>query len=526
MAPERGRPRVLALVVPDLPLQRVLRERPPTGALAVVAEGVVRCATPGALAAGVRAGDSIVQARAACAGLAAVPLDATADRAALRALAEALLALSPVVEVAFPDAVLLDAEGARLAGGDPEVTERRLAEQVLDLGEEMGFRGRVGVADGKGVALALARHSGRDRTRAPPGDGARALSGLPLEALDLPSDVARWLAAVGIDGVGALAALPAETLVHRFGVPGAAAARLARGDDPRPLVPFAPETFPRERWDLEDEVGVLASAEPVIFAVKRLADRVAARLAGRGLGASRLRLTLLLDPRGEERIDLPLARPGAEVAAWMVPLRERIAGLRLPAPVRALDLAVVEAGEVPAEQLAVGDRPEVARALDVALSRLAARLGDRSLFAAETADRHRPEAAYRAGPFLRGAVPAREAAPRNGSRNGSRNGPRPESRPVPPPDPDPSPPPMRPTRLVDPPRPAVALGEGGRLCTLRIDGAARAVLSLSGPERLAGEWWSEPFDRDYYRVRLEGLGEAWIYRDGRDGRLWLHGFFD
>ncbi len=61
---------------------------------------------------------------------------------------------------------------------------------------------------------------------------------------------------------------------------------------------------------------------------------------------------------------------------------------------------------------------------------------------------------------------------------------------------------------------------------LRIDGVARAVLSLSGPERLAGEWWSDPFDRDYYRVRLEGLGEAWVYRDGRDGRLWLHGLFD
>jgi protein ImuB len=52
------------------------------------------------------------------------------------------------------------------------------------------------------------------------------------------------------------------------------------------------------------------------------------------------------------------------------------------------------------------------------------------------------------------------------------------------------------------------------------------VLSLSPPERLAGEWWSEPFDRDYHRALLEGLGECWIYRDGSGGRLWLHGFFD
>jgi protein ImuB len=295
MSPERGPPRILAVVVPALPLQRVLRTRPPAGALAVVSEGAVCHANAPALAAGVRPGDSLVQARAACAGLEAVPHDAAADRAALRALAEALLSLSPVVELAHPDAVLLDANGACLAGSDPEAAERSLAERALGVCRDMGFHGQLAVADGKGVALALARHAGRERTRAAPGDGARALAPLPLEALDLPAEVARWLSAVGVEQVGALAALPAETLAHRFGAPGAAAARLARGADPRPLVPFTPETFPHERWDLDGEVGVLTSAEPVLFAAKRLADRVAARLAGRGLGASRLRLTLFLD---------------------------------------------------------------------------------------------------------------------------------------------------------------------------------------------------------------------------------------
>jgi protein ImuB len=74
--------------------------------------------------------------------------------------------------------------------------------------------------------------------------------------------------------------------------------------------------------------------------------------------------------------------------------------------------------------------------------------------------------------------------------------------------------------------PIVAEGEGGRLTALRIDGRARAVLAMEGPERLRGEWWGGPFDRDYYRVRVEGLGDCWIYRDGGNGRLWLHGFFD
>ncbi|HET8724061.1 MAG TPA: DNA polymerase Y family protein [Anaeromyxobacteraceae bacterium] len=509
MSPERPPPRVLALVVPELPLQRILRSRPPARALAVVAEGTVRHATPAALQAGVRPGDSLVQARAACAALEAVPLDAAADRAALRALAEALLALSPAVEVAPPDAVLLDAAGARLAGREPAAAEQALAEAALALCGEMGWQARVAVADGKAVAQALARHAGRERVRAAPGEGARGLAPLPVESLGLSSEVGGWLGAVGITTVGALAALPAGSLAQRFGAAGAAAARLARGEDGRPLVPFRPETFPREGWDLEAEVGVLSSAEPVLFAVKRLADRVAARLAGRGMGASRLRLTLRLDPRGEERMDLPLSRPGADAAAWMLPLRERLSGLRLPAPVRALDLAVVEAAEVPAEQLAVGDRPEVARALEVALARLAARLGEGALFAAETADRHRPEAAYRPAPFRRAAPPPLPPAPPRDAATA-----------------EPVVPPGRPTRLLDPPLPAVALGDGGRLTALRVDGAVRAVQAVSGPERLAGEWWGHPFDRDYWRLRLEGLGEAWVYRDGRDGRLWLHGLFD
>jgi protein ImuB len=85
---------------------------------------------------------------------------------------------------------------------------------------------------------------------------------------------------------------------------------------------------------------------------------------------------------------------------------------------------------------------------------------------------------------------------------------------------------QRPTRLLSEPRLLVATGEGGRVSAIRLGAEVHAVLSFEGPERLRGEWWSAPFDRDYYRARVEGLGDCWIYRDGADGRLHLHGFFD
>lgn len=529
----RAAPRVLALAVPDLALQRALRSRPGAPPLVLCEEGRVVQASDAARAAGVRPGDSLVQARAACAGLEACPLDRAADRKALQALAEAMLSLAPAVEVG-EEALLLDASqpspraasvepGCPLPEGEgcPSLLDReaRLAGRALELARRLGYQARAAVADGKGPARALARCGAERVLVVPPGETARALSTLPLEALELPAAAAARLAAVGIHGVGALQALPPETLVHRFGLPGAAAARLAQGEDGRPLLPYLPETLPEESWDCD---AAVESVEPLLFGLRRLAERVAARLAGRGLGATRLRLRLALDPRGEERLLFPLARPSSSAAGWLLLLRERLGEVRLGAPVTGLSLAAVEVAEAPPEQLAIGDRPEVARALEVVLSRLAARLGEAALFAAEPADRHRPEAAYGAvsfrphgkhgaggsrcpSPSGRGHPDSTEAAMGEGSA---------------------TPDCIRPTRLLDPPRPVVAEGEGGRLTALRVEGRAFPVLSLAGPERLAGEWWSERFDRDYYRVRLKGLGDAWVYRDGQDGRLYLHGLFD
>ena len=507
-------PRLLALHVPALPIQRLRRERGgdgPARPLAVEHEGRIVCADGAARAAGVRAGQTVTEAVAACGRVELAPHAPASDLAALRALAEAMLVLVPAVEPVRPDALLLDAGAAHLlAGGrDPAAAERLLTERAVELAQELGYRVRAAVASGRGPVLALARASALPLLRVPPGEEPRALAPLPLEALGLDGETRERLAGLGIDSAGALARLPIESLAHRFGAAGVAAARLARGEDARPLVPWTPETLPEEALELE---GAAESAEPVLFAVKRLADRVAARLAGRALGATRLKLVLKLDPRGEERLLLPLARPTAEPASWLGPLRERIFALRLPAAVIGLRLAAIEVAPLHAEQLAIGDRPEAIAALETVLARLAGRLGDAALFAAEPVERHRPEAAYRPIPF----------------RRGTRSG-RPSQVTVPlvaEPEAPPALGRFRPTRLLAEPRPLIAQGEGGRITALRVEGRAHAVESMEGPERLEGEWWGAPFERDYWRVRLEGIGDCWVFRDGRDGRLWLHGFFD
>jgi len=517
-------PRLLAIFVPRLPLQRLARSREASGdrPVAVVEEGRVLCCDGAAGAAGVRRGDTLAEALAACGRLLAVPHAPAADLAALRALAEALLAVAPAVEVAGPDALLLDASGASLLGGAEPDPERRLADRAGALAGQLGFTVRAAVACGRWPALALARHGtgdGAGLMLVPPGEEALALAPLPLAALGLGPAVVAKLGAVGIDSVGGLARLPVEGLALRFGPAGAAAARLARGEDTTPLVPYLPETLPEEAIELE---GPADGAEPVLFVLKRLADRVAARLSGRGLGASRLTVTLKLDPRGEERLSIPLAQPSASGARWLLASRDRLMALRLPGAVVGVRLTVVEVALLQAAQLALGDRPEAQAALETVLARLSGRLGDGAVVAAEPVARYRPEAAWHPVPFRAAARQPGALAARRGEEGagGARtrrvvDEARLEEEEA-----------QRPTRLLGEPRLLVATGEGGRVSAIRLGAEVHAVLSFEGPERLRGEWWSAPFDRDYYRARIEGLGDCWIYRDGADGRLHLHGFFD
>jgi protein ImuB len=527
-----GAPRVLALCVPDLPLQRIARTRDGAAAgdarpLATMAEGrIIRC-DAAAHRSGVRPGATVAEALAACGRLVAVPEDATADRAALRALADAMLALVPALELSPPDALLLDASAAHLlrplGTRPPDVHDRagvprgaaeqevELARRALAAAAEMGYTTRAAIVTGRGPARAVACHAGASVVRVPPGDEADALAALPLTALGISPAVAARLAALGIASADALAALPEGTLAHRFGPEGVLAARLARGEDGSPLAPYVPVALPEEALDLDAPAEL---AEPLLFVLKRLADRVAARLAGRALGATRLKIVLRLDPRGEERFVVPLAAPTAVAGRWLLPLKEHLFSLRLPAAVVGVRLAAIEVAPVLPEQIAIGDRPEALAALEGVLSRLAVRLGEGAVFAAEPVERHRPEGAYRAVPFLSarsGAARGRGTAA-SGALSSPAAGEACRE--------------ARPTRLLAVPTPVVGEGEGGRVTALRVDGRPRAVIAIEGPERLRGEWWAAPFDRDYYRVRLDGLGDCWVYRDGGDGRLYLHGFFD
>jgi len=277
------------------------------------------------------------------------------------------------------------------------------------------------------------------------------------------------------------------------------------------------------------------SLEPLLFALKAALDRLSTRLRGRQRAAVRLTLTLVLEPAGPYPVPLALARPTTDPKLLLDLVRHRLESVRLDAPVATLILTVDESCEDHGQQGVLGDAPAGDAALETVLARLATALGPEALGSPVLADDHRPEAAHAPGPFR---PPCREpgmfAEARRSHRAAPPIPPAPEGRlrsgaGAPHVHAQPDWQLERPVRLLS--------GEGepieveldplGALRTARVLGKRRKVLAVAGPERLGGQWWTEsPFQRDYYRVHLEGLGAAWVYRRAGEGEFYLHGLFD
>lgn len=202
----------------------------------------------------------------------------------------------PQVEELRPGVCAISVRGpARYFGGEGELA-RKISEAVTG----RGLHCRVGIADGMfaallaaGAVLAEGLPSGgaSSGTIVPPGGAAAFLAPFPVAALGLP-EFDELLPRLGITTLGQFAALPAAEAANRFGTQGARAHRLARGLDPRLLVPRPPAA------DLSVQQEFTPSAEqsePVVFVAKGLADQLHARLAASGLACVRIKIQVFFE---------------------------------------------------------------------------------------------------------------------------------------------------------------------------------------------------------------------------------------
>lgn len=349
--------------------------------------------SPEAREAGIRPGQTIASARARRADLRVRVIPLLSVSRALRGLAEMAFAFGATTSFEAGgfagDVVWVDVTGCgHLHASEKDRDgERTLLSRLTARVKKLGYSCQVAIADGPRVAAAVARYSpahpqgpGSEPIVVPRGENAKAIAKLPLVALALEDSTLAWLSALGIQRVADLQALPRRSLGTRLGADAARVLGLIEGDDRSPLTPYVPREIPTEKVELEYGIE---NAEALLFVAKRLADRLGARLEGRGLKAARLELALHLDrgvkrrPEEDPILTVSLASPLSRSEDLFSVLKAKIEAHPLTtAPILAVTFRatdVTEASAVPLDLLTPEAKAD--RALPRLASELSAELG-------------------------------------------------------------------------------------------------------------------------------------------------------
>jgi hypothetical protein len=320
--------RIACVHLPQFALQCVTRIDPSLrgAAVAVVGSGldptagaaaraalhspIVMACSRAAWALGVRIGMTAPAARNASPEVRVVSADAQLERDTVRAIADALLGASTVVDV-----------GGRVGPGSAhlamycEVPSRTrggaFGDRLIDRLSAIGVSCRIGIADDRFTAWVAASsplEAGRDSraedvgvVTVPRGGSAAFLAPRPLSLLAISPEVQHMLEALGVRTLGEFAALPAPSVARPVEADYQA---LARGDSGNVLRPYAPDLAIREQAVITP--GGLLSGPA---AVAMLASRIELRLTGRGRGAARLEVTIGGEA-GERTVTIVPAREG------------------------------------------------------------------------------------------------------------------------------------------------------------------------------------------------------------------------
>jgi protein ImuB len=464
---------------------------------------VVRACSAAVYAAGVRPGMSINAALALVPTLQSLARDPRRERGLLEAVARRGLHFTPRVSLEPPDGVLLEVRGSlRLFGGARQLCMRLQQEITATTGASVRFA----ITPTPLASLWFARQATDEsrpvlvRSR---DELAARLAPLPLDCVRWPERTVQSLATMGVRTVGECLRLPRDGFARRFGADLLAMLDRATGRVPEPRAAFAAQEKFAVRRDLEPEIDdtdrLGRALEPLVVDLCRFL-----RERSRGIQALEVQLRHRTAP--VTRVRLRFVQPmGAQPQRIEELLRERLARLELPEPVRHVRLASGPLLELQEEagELFLHDQRESGANVPQLVERLRARLGHQAVHGLACVAEHRPEAAWRMQE----------------------------------PSPSPQPSPTCVGEGVRPPSPASAGGgsecEGPSRPLWLLDVPEpcdeRRLEFLEGPECIESGWWDgHDVARDYYVARNAQGARMWVFRNRReaDAPGWfLHGWF-
>lgn len=473
----------------------------------------LRAVSSAASRARVRPGMTVPEARAVCAALTVIRWSDDTISAAATAVTAALLAASPQVTpvAGEPGLWWVGATGFDALGG-----ERTLAQALMDVGRRWHPRTRVAIAGSCAAARAATWAVGAalGPVRIPLGGDARYLARAPLALIPMDDEMRETLAALGMRDAGAFAALEAEDVERRWGDVGLAAWRLARGEDERR--PVLARGAPPRTVDAELAAST-PTMEPVLFLVRAALDTLASALVADGRSAAVVAITLTLD---DARSALPKAgaqahtvtreiripRPTARAVHLFDHCRALLERWPLTAPACGVRVSITATAPLAGEQgdLLASEWRDPS-AIDAALARLRAELGDDGVVKPVARDEHAPE---RAGAWVSDDTDtdAGDAdagtAPDDAQADAERSV----------------------LRLLETPEPAQVACAGDAPSAVRWRGRRIALAHVTGPEHLSGDWWrDDAYRRTYWQGEGDGM-ELVLFRE-RDA-WYVQGWYD
>jgi protein ImuB len=451
---------------------------------------------------GLAIGQPLAEAKAQVPEAVYLTADSPADRKALGELAIDFQCFSPLVgleESDLPESLLCEVTGCtHLWDG-----EENFLQAVRRYWRGRGYQVQLALAGTLGAAWALAHTATHSLVAA--GDEESALFDLPVTALRLPITVCGPLTALGLFTIGSVFRLPRETLASRFGL------ILPRRLDQ--ALGLLPETFTCERlkepikafreWEvpIEDRSAVDLVSRRLLRELLSMADR-------HGMGLLEVEEEIRTESE-TVKIEIRLVQPTrddrhlAQLAELQLERRTWSGG------VVAICWSVLRLGRMEQAQTHwFGDdiESQASRAFNTLVERLSSRLDTQAVLRMELVADAQPEYMIQLVPWTSARPPAADGV--EPSSENSRG---------------------RPMRLLNRPLPIdvssiVPHGPPVRMVWNRHD---FLVVRAWGPERIATGWWrGQDVERDYYRVEWEDGTHAWVYRDQRQGRWYLHGFFD
>ncbi|MEM6886730.1 MAG: DNA polymerase Y family protein [Pseudomonadota bacterium] len=529
--------RILSLWFPQMGADRLIRRAPVLAEtpLAVIEEQhntqtLISLNGP-ARTHGLRVGQPVRDAHAMCEALITRTRNRPAERAFLAALQRWAGKFSPWVAVESEDGLVVDLTGcAHLFGG-----EEPLLSVVDQDCADLGLAVRMGLADTRGAAWALARFSGQaagshrsgdaidqearaTRSRAgkrhwtkggatpvvrldatarahriaAPGQNYSALSPLPVAALRLEADIVAQLARLGLRRVGDLLGQPRASLARRFGRGLVARLDQAMGSAPEPVSPAKPPEHFAVRLSLPDPIGL---KEDMIAGIDRLLARLCESLKNKRRGARRVRFEAFRSDGDIQCVEVGLARASFDPARLRPLLELKLDSIDAGFGIDVLRLEAVQTEPIHARRVVghleasavVNKRLSDSTAFDDLLGRIGARVGLEVITRKHPADSHIPEKTSK-------TLAAAWSAPHEGDW--------------------PAPPNPRPV-LMWQPEPVTAPDVPRLPETFRWRGMTLIRVRATGPERLAPEWWLE--DPNW----RSGVRDYWVTETADGQRLWL-----